>query len=244
MTDSSSKLLQIQGTWYQERKPKKIQNLSQKKNKNYSESIIWRYFPTFFPIFPRVWRHVVRWPVRLAPSCDPAEQNHRIFPLFLEKLSIFWRNDFYYHYIWWTWWTIYLLNHIYIYIHIRIYIYYNLIQYHICSYIHKYPAGTLPAWENDQKNEALTASSQVWAFETYQKKAPSTFGMTTLPSLQPQKAQPQLFLTFSSTLQRWLPSGFSLCTPTCTGKSACISIFEDCASGPFSIYNMQTYIHG
>ena len=32
--------------------------------------------------------------------------------------------------------------------------------------------------------------------------------MTTLPSLQPQKGQPQLFLTFSSTRQRWLPSGF------------------------------------
>ena len=30
MTDSSSKLLEIQGKWYQERKAKKQQNLSQK----------------------------------------------------------------------------------------------------------------------------------------------------------------------------------------------------------------------
>ena len=45
------------------------------------------------------------------------------------------------------------------------------------------------------------------------KKAPSTFGMTTLPSLQPRKGQPQLFLTFSSTRQRWLPSGFPCALP-------------------------------
>ena len=39
MTDSSSKLLQIQCKWYQERKQKKKQNLS-KKNKNYSEPLL------------------------------------------------------------------------------------------------------------------------------------------------------------------------------------------------------------
>ena len=37
--------------------------------------------------------------------------------------------------------------------------------------------------------------------------------MTTLPSLQPHKGQPQLFLTFSSTRQRWLPSGFPCALP-------------------------------
>jgi hypothetical protein len=36
MTDSSSKLLQIQGSWYQERKPTKIPKPEPKKTNNYS----------------------------------------------------------------------------------------------------------------------------------------------------------------------------------------------------------------
>ena len=75
-----------------------------------------------------------------------------------------------------------------------------------------------------------------------QKKGPSTLWITTLPWLQPEKGQPQLFLKFSSTCQRWLPSGFYLCTPTATGKNACISIFEDCVLGPFSRVNFQGWL--
>jgi hypothetical protein len=33
---AASKLLQVQRKWYRERKPQKIQNLRQKKSKNYS----------------------------------------------------------------------------------------------------------------------------------------------------------------------------------------------------------------
>ena len=41
MTDSSSKLLQIQGKWYQERKPKqKYKTWAEKKSKNYSEPFL------------------------------------------------------------------------------------------------------------------------------------------------------------------------------------------------------------
>ena len=47
MTGSSSKLLQIQGKMYQERKPKQIQNLRQKKYQKlfytFSKRLIWSY---------------------------------------------------------------------------------------------------------------------------------------------------------------------------------------------------------
>ena len=51
MTDSSSKLLQIQGKWYEERRQKKSKTRAKKKSKNYSEpfSIKERHDdPTFF----------------------------------------------------------------------------------------------------------------------------------------------------------------------------------------------------
>ena len=103
------------------------------------------------------------------------------------------------------------------------------------------PPEALPAYENDQNYCVLTARSQFLHSKPLQKKGPSTLGMTTLPWLQPQKGQPQLFLTCSSTCQRWLPSGFSLCTPTATGKSACISIFEDCKHFPIQRKTSRTY---
>ena len=53
----------------------------------------------------------------------------------------------------------------------------------------------LPAYENDQNYYVLTARSQFLHSKPIKKKGPSTLGMTTLPSLQPQKGQPQLFLT-------------------------------------------------
>ena len=57
------------------------------------------------------------------------------------------------------------------------------------------PAEALPACENDQNYYVLTARSQFLHSKPIKKKGPSTLGMTTLPSLQPQKGQPQLFLT-------------------------------------------------
>ena len=40
MTGSSSKLLQIQGKWYRERKPKKNKTCGKKKSKNYSTPLV------------------------------------------------------------------------------------------------------------------------------------------------------------------------------------------------------------
>ena len=57
------------------------------------------------------------------------------------------------------------------------------------------PAEALPACENDQNYYVLTARSQFLHSKPIKRKGPSTVGMTTLPSLQPQKGQPQLFLT-------------------------------------------------
>ena len=54
MTDSSSKLLQIQGKWYQERKPPKKSKTRAKKKKsnNYSEPVLKRGYPQFSSILP------------------------------------------------------------------------------------------------------------------------------------------------------------------------------------------------
>ena len=57
------------------------------------------------------------------------------------------------------------------------------------------PAEALPACENDQNYYVLTARSQFLHSKPMEKKGSSTLGMTTLPALQPQKGQPQLFLT-------------------------------------------------
>ena len=104
------------------------------------------------------------------------------------------------------------------------------------------PAEALPAHENDENEYFVTARSVFFHWKPLQKKGPSTLWITTLPWLQPEKGQPQLFLKFSSTCQRWFPSGFYLCTPTATGKNACISIFEDCVPGPFSRVNFQGWL--
>ena len=105
----------------------------------------------------------------------------------------------------------------------------------------KHPAGSVTGVRKWSKLLRPHSGEPVFAFKTSPKKGPSTLGMTTLPWLQPQKGQPQLFLTFSSTCQRWLPSGFSLRTPTATGKSACISIFEDCKHFPIQHKTSRTY---
>ena len=75
-------------------------------------------------------------------------------------------------------------------------------RYKQSNYIHTYiyiyiyiPAEALPACENDQNYYFLTARSQFLHSKPIEKKGPSTLGMTTLPSLQPQKGKPQLFLT-------------------------------------------------
>ena len=105
-----------------------------------------------------------------------------------------------------------------------------------------YPAEALPAHENDENESFVTAWSVFFHWKPLRKKGPSTLWITTLPWLQPEKGQPQLFLKFSSTCQRWFPSGFYLRTPTATGKNACISIFEDCVPGPFSRVNFQGWL--
>ena len=61
------------------------------------------------------------------------------------------------------------------------------------------PAEALPACENDQYYYVLTARTQFLHSKPIKKKGPSTLGMTTLPSLHPQKGQPQLFLTLKIT---------------------------------------------
>ena len=70
------------------------------------------------------------------------------------------------------------------------------------------PAEALPAHENDENEYFVTARSVFFHWKPLQKKGPSTLWITTLPWLQPEKGQPQLFLKFSSTCQRWFPSGF------------------------------------
>ena len=59
----------------------------------------------------------------------------------------------------------------------------------------KHPGGSVTGVRKWSKLLRLHSEEPVFAFKTYQKKGPSTLGMTTLPSLQPQKGQPQLFLT-------------------------------------------------
>ena len=128
---------------------------------------------------------------------------------------------------------------------------YMYISMYICIYIYTHthrwininiPAEALPAHENDENEYFVTARSVFFHWKPLQKKGPSTLWITTLPWLQPEKGQPQLFLKFSSTCQRWFPSGFYLCAPTATGKNACISIFEDCVPGPFSRVNFQGWL--
>ena len=60
MTDSSSKLLQIQGKWYQERKPKQIPKPEQKKkSKNYSEPFLSQTSMFFFNFWLEVKQPII-----------------------------------------------------------------------------------------------------------------------------------------------------------------------------------------
>ena len=60
----------------------------------------------------------------------------------------------------------------------------------------KHPAGSVTGVRKWSKLLRPHSEEPVFAFKTFQKKGPSTLGMTTLPWLQPQKGQPQLFSHF------------------------------------------------
>ena len=134
MTDSSSKLLQIQGTWYQERKPKKIQNLSQKKK----QKLFWIHnLAVLSHVFPH-------FPTCLAPCREvTSASGTELWPgrTKSSNLSTFFGKTLHFLKEWLllSLYMVNLVNHIfiepYIYTHTYIYIYiiiwYNIIYVHI-----------------------------------------------------------------------------------------------------------------
>ena len=68
---------------------------------------------------------------------------------------------------------------------------------YIYIYTHTHPGGSVTGVRKWSNLLLPPSEEPVFAFKTYRKKGPSTLVMTTLPTLQPQKGQPQLFLTLN-----------------------------------------------